>query len=74
VHPTVDRVKDLSFAANPVPLHKVAGRRWHRGARRILATLAPFADEIAVTQAILWPPTPLRRTPSASRYRWTLRG
>jgi aromatic ring hydroxylase len=50
VHPTVDRVKDQSFAGNPVPLHKVADTEYGivvRGAR-ILATLAPFADEIAV--------------------------
>src|SRR5262245_25913334 len=50
IHPTVDRVKDRSFAGNPVPLHKVAdtgGGIVVRGAR-ILATLAPFADEIAV--------------------------
>ncbi len=50
VHPTVDRVKDQSFAGNPVPLHKVADTEHGivvRGAR-ILATLAPFADEIAV--------------------------
>ena len=42
--------RDQSFAGNPVPLHKV-GDTEHgivvRGAR-ILATLAPFADEIAV--------------------------
>jgi aromatic ring hydroxylase len=50
VHPTVDKVKDASFAGNPVPLHKVADTEHGilvRGAR-ILATLAPFADEIAV--------------------------
>ena len=50
VHPTVDRVADQSFADNPVPLHKVADTEYGivvRGAR-ILATLAPFADEIAV--------------------------
>jgi 4-hydroxyphenylacetate 3-monooxygenase len=50
VHPTIDRVTDQSFATNPVPLHKVAATEHGivvRGAR-ILATLAPFADEIAV--------------------------
>jgi len=50
VHPTVDRVADQSFANNPVPLHKVADTEHGivvRGAR-ILSTLAPFADEIAV--------------------------
>jgi aromatic ring hydroxylase len=50
IHPTIDRARDQSFAGNPVPLHKV-GDTAHgivvRGAR-ILATLAPFADEIAV--------------------------
>jgi 4-hydroxyphenylacetate 3-monooxygenase len=50
IHPTVDRATDQSFADNPVPLHKV-GETEHgivvRGAR-ILATLAPFADELAV--------------------------
>jgi 4-hydroxyphenylacetate 3-monooxygenase len=50
VHPTVDRVRDQSFVDNPVPLHKVADTEYGivvRGAR-ILATLAPFSDEIAV--------------------------
>jgi len=50
VHPTIDRVKDTSFAGNPVPLHKVgetANGIVVRGAR-ILATLAPFADEMTV--------------------------
>ncbi|MAE95913.1 MAG: 4-hydroxyphenylacetate 3-hydroxylase [Deltaproteobacteria bacterium] len=52
VHPTIDKVRDRDFAApgDPVPLHKV-GETEHgivvRGAR-ILATLAPFADELAV--------------------------
>ena len=50
VHPTIDRVKDASFAGNPVPLHKAgetAAGIVVRGAR-ILATLAPFADEMTV--------------------------
>ena len=50
VHPTIDRVKDASFAGNPVPLHKVGETSTGiivRGAR-ILATLAPFADETAI--------------------------
>ena len=50
VHPTIDRVKDQSFATNPVPLHKVGETSTGivvRGAR-ILATLAPFADETAI--------------------------
>jgi 4-hydroxyphenylacetate 3-monooxygenase oxygenase component len=50
IHPTIDRAKDQTFTDNPVPLHKVADTDYGivvRGAR-ILATLAPFADEIAV--------------------------
>src|SRR2546423_1430366 len=50
IHPTIDRAKDNVFAGNPVPLHKVADTEHGivvRGAR-ILATLAPFSDEIAV--------------------------
>lgn len=50
IHPTIDRVADTRFAGNPVPLHKVAETADSivvRGAR-ILATLAPFADELAV--------------------------
>jgi 4-hydroxyphenylacetate 3-monooxygenase len=50
VHPVVDKQKDSEFAGNPVPLHKV-GETEHgiivRGAR-LLATLAPFADEQTV--------------------------
>jgi aromatic ring hydroxylase len=58
VHPTVDRAKDISFATNPVPLHKVGDTSDGivvRGAR-ILATLAPFADEIAVYPGHPLPP------------------
>lgn len=50
VHPTVDRVKDPDFANNHVPLRKVGETKDSivvRGAR-ILATLAPFADEQTV--------------------------
>ena len=50
VHPTVDKQKDNVFAGNPVPLHKVGETDDAivvRGAR-LLATLAPFADEQAV--------------------------
>jgi 4-hydroxyphenylacetate 3-monooxygenase len=58
IHPTIDRARDRSFAGNPVPLHKV-GDTAHgivvRGAR-ILATLAPFADEIAVYPGHALPP------------------
>ncbi len=65
VHPTIDRVKDQSFAGNPVPLHKVGETSTGiivRGAR-ILATLAPFADEIAVYPGVPLPagrPEPVR--------------
>ncbi|MCP3909395.1 MAG: hypothetical protein GY713_00405 [Actinomycetia bacterium] len=56
VHPTVDKEKDSDFTTNPVPVHKV-GETEHgiivRGAR-LLATLAPFADEQTV-----YPGTPL---------------
>jgi 4-hydroxyphenylacetate 3-monooxygenase len=50
VHPTVDKQKDNVFEGNPVPLHKVGETDDAivvRGAR-LLATLAPFADEQAV--------------------------
>jgi aromatic ring hydroxylase len=58
VHPTVNRATDNVFNGNPVPLHKV-GDTEHgivvRGAR-ILATLAPFSDEIAVYPGHPLPP------------------
>jgi len=50
VHPTVDLATDGNFAGNSVPLHKVGETRDSiivRGAR-LLATLAPFADEQTV--------------------------
>lgn len=50
VHPTVSRAKEQVIAGNPVPLHKVGETRESvvvSGAR-ILATLAPYADELAV--------------------------
>ena len=50
VHPTIDKVADRSFQDNPVPVHKVgetADAIVVRGAR-MLATLAPFADEQTV--------------------------
>ncbi|MCP4006100.1 MAG: 4-hydroxyphenylacetate 3-hydroxylase [bacterium] len=52
VHPTIDKMRDRDFAAagDPVPLHKVGETENGivvRGAR-ILATLAPFSDELAV--------------------------
>jgi aromatic ring hydroxylase len=50
VHPTVDKAKENQIAGNPVPLHKVGETPTSivlRGAR-ILATSAPFADELVV--------------------------
>src|SRR4249919_2608584 len=58
VHPTINRATDNIFIGNPVPLHKV-GETEHgiivRGGR-ILATLAPFSDEIAVYPGHPLPP------------------
>jgi 4-hydroxyphenylacetate 3-monooxygenase oxygenase component len=55
VHPTIDKAKgDVPEPGNEVALHKVADIAHGivvRGAR-ILATLAPFADEIAVYPAV----------------------
>jgi len=53
IHPTIDKSTDSQFAGNRVPVHKVGETSSGivvRGAR-ILATLAPFADEIAVYPA-----------------------
>jgi 4-hydroxyphenylacetate 3-monooxygenase oxygenase component len=53
IHPTIDKATDTQILGNRVPVHKVgetAGGIVVRGAR-ILATLAPFADEIAVYPA-----------------------
>jgi 4-hydroxyphenylacetate 3-monooxygenase len=50
VHPTFDKMQEHAFLGSDVPLHKVADTEHGivvRGAR-ILATLAPFSDEIAV--------------------------
>jgi len=50
IQPTIDKATDSKLAGSQVSLHKVedtAGGILVRGAR-ILATLAPFADEIAV--------------------------
>jgi 4-hydroxyphenylacetate 3-monooxygenase len=61
VHPTVDKATDNDFTTNPVPLHKVGETSDAiivRGAR-MLATLAPFADEQTV-----YPGAPL--TPGSS--------
>jgi 4-hydroxyphenylacetate 3-monooxygenase oxygenase component len=59
IHPTVDKSKgDVPQAGDDVPLHKV-GDTQHgivvRGAR-ILATLAPFSDELAVYPSHPLPP------------------
>ena len=53
IHPTIDKATDTQMIGNRVPVHKVADTETGivvRGAR-ILATLAPFADEIAVYPA-----------------------
>jgi hypothetical protein len=53
IHPTIDKSADGQFVGNRIPVHKVgetAAGIVVRGAR-ILATLAPFADEIAVYPA-----------------------
>jgi 4-hydroxyphenylacetate 3-monooxygenase len=58
IQPTVDKMTDARIVGNRVTLHKVgetAGGIIVRGAR-ILATLAPFADEIAVYPALPIPP------------------
>ncbi|MGH9134995.1 MAG: 4-hydroxyphenylacetate 3-hydroxylase N-terminal domain-containing protein, partial [Ilumatobacteraceae bacterium] len=58
VHPTIDKQTDNVFADNPVPLHKVddtADSIIVRGAR-LLATLAPFADEQTVYPGHPLPP------------------
>lgn len=57
IHPTIDRATDGTFTDNAVPLHKVGETDDAivvRGAR-ILATLAPFADELAVYPAFPLP-------------------
>ncbi len=55
IHPTIDKAQgDVPAPGNEVALHKVADTAHGivvRGAR-ILATLAPFADEIAVYPAV----------------------
>jgi 4-hydroxyphenylacetate 3-monooxygenase oxygenase component len=53
IHPTIDKSTDSQIVGSRVPVHKVGESRSGivvRGAR-ILATLAPFADEIAVYPA-----------------------
>jgi 4-hydroxyphenylacetate 3-monooxygenase len=58
IHPTVDKARDGNFVDNPVPLHKVgetADSIIVRGCR-LLATLAPYADEQTVYPAAPLPP------------------
>ncbi|MEO5901866.1 MAG: 4-hydroxyphenylacetate 3-hydroxylase N-terminal domain-containing protein [Ilumatobacteraceae bacterium] len=58
IHPTVDKKTDSILADNPVPLHKVgetADSIIVRGAR-LLATLAPYADEQTVYPGQPMPP------------------
>jgi 4-hydroxyphenylacetate 3-monooxygenase len=58
VHPTVDKERDRIFEGNPVPLHKVGETKDSiivRGAR-LLATLAPYADEQTVYPGAPLPP------------------
>lgn len=58
IHPTIDKQRDRIFNGNPVPLHKVAETADSiivRGAR-LLATLAPYADEQTVYPAAALPP------------------
>jgi aromatic ring hydroxylase len=50
VHPTVSRAREMQILGNPVPMHKVGETKDSiviSGAR-ILATLAPYSDELAV--------------------------
>jgi aromatic ring hydroxylase len=57
IHPTIDKSTDARIVGNPVPVHQVERTRGGvvvRGAR-ILATLAPYADEIAVYPALPLP-------------------
>ncbi|HEX9259296.1 MAG TPA: 4-hydroxyphenylacetate 3-hydroxylase N-terminal domain-containing protein [Acidimicrobiales bacterium] len=58
IHPTVDRQTDRVFEANPVPLHKVAETADSIVVRgcRLLATLAPYADEQTVYPSQPLPP------------------
>src|SRR5258706_15453831 len=58
IQPTVDKMTDPQILGNTVTLHKVgetAAGIVVRGAR-LLATLAPFADEIAVYPSQPLPP------------------
>ena len=71
VHPTIDKAIDNDFTDNPVPVHKVGETNDAivvRGAR-MLATLAPFADEQTV-----YPGMPLPKgSPSTYALAFTVR-
>ena len=57
IHPTIDKSTDTKIVGSRVPVHKVGETSRGivvRGAR-ILATLAPFADEIAVYPSLPLP-------------------
>lgn len=58
VHPTVDKTTDNLFLDNPIPLHKVGETSDSIVVRggRMLATLAPFADEQTVYPGAPLPP------------------
>jgi aromatic ring hydroxylase len=65
VNPTVDKATDRQMIGNPVPLHKVGETDDSiivRGAR-LLATLAPYADETTV-----YPGAPLPDDPACNDY------
>ncbi len=65
IHPTVDKGSDADIPGDGVKVHKVADTEHGiivRGAR-ILSTLAPFADELAV-----YPGTPLPRGEGVAPY------
>jgi 4-hydroxyphenylacetate 3-monooxygenase len=58
INPTVDKVTDSTFVGNPVPIHKVGETTNSiivRGCK-LLATLAPYADEQTVYPAMPLPP------------------
>ncbi|MPY94879.1 MAG: 4-hydroxyphenylacetate 3-hydroxylase [Acidimicrobiia bacterium] len=58
IQPTIDKARDPAILGNKVTLHKIGETPETivvRGAR-VLATLAPFADEIAVYPALPIPP------------------
>ena len=66
----------MEILGNPVPMHKVGETKDSvivSGAR-ILATLAPYSDELAVYPGFPLARTAPRTTPSASRSPWTRPG